>query len=114
MTKGFDLKAEVYIDGKLVSSPHLSTAPNERAKISQKTAANPDTTIEVVASDYASAQADNAIKIQFTVTRFENGKRKVISRPQIVSLSGVPAELSLAETGKPEALKIKVIATRVQ
>lgn len=113
-TKSFDVKAEVSINGKLISRPHIVTKPNELASISQMDENKRETIIEVIASDYSSEKIKDGIMMRFTVSYNDNGKRTVISKPQIVSISGETAEILVGEKEKTDALKIKVVATRVR
>lgn len=114
-TKAFDVKAKVSVDGKLISSPHIMTKPNELASISQKVENNRKILIELTASDYKSKDTKDGIMMKFAISRVEAGKRTLISTPQIVALPGEEAEIAVGQTAtKTESVKIKVIATRVE
>lgn len=112
-TKAFDVKAEVSVDGKLISNPHIVTKPNELASINQKLEDNKEILIEMTANDFQSKNPKNGIMMKFTVSRLDAGKRTVLATPQIVAL---PGEEAMMEIGKAnaETVKVKVIATRVQ
>jgi hypothetical protein len=112
-TKAFDVKAEVSIDGKLVSRPHIVTKPNELASINQKLQGDKDILIEMTASDYHSKDPKNGIMMKFTVSRLDEGKRTVLATPQIVALPGEEAMIEIGKA-KAETVKVKVLATRVQ
>lgn len=114
-TQAFDVKAEVSVDGKLITNPHIMTKPNELASISQKVENNREILIELTASDYKSKDTKDGIMMKFAVSRIEAGKRTLISTPQIVALPGEEAEIAVGQTAtKTESVKIKVIATRVE
>jgi hypothetical protein len=112
-TKAFDVKAEVSLDGKLISRPHIVTKPNELASINQKLQDNRNILIEMTANDYHSKNPKNGIMMKFTVSRLDAGKRTVLATPQIVAL---PGEEAMMEIGKAnaETVKVTVIATRVE
>jgi hypothetical protein len=112
-TKAFDVKAEVSVDGKFISNPHIVTKPNELASINQKLEDNKEILIEMTANDFHSKNPKNGIMMKFTVSRLDAGKRTVLATPQIVAL---PGEEAMMEIGKAnaETVKVKVIATRVQ
>ena len=113
-TKSFDVKAQVSINGKLISSPHIITKPNELASISQKGDNNKQTLIELIASDYSTKDTKDGIMMKFTVSSIDNGKKTVISKPQIIALPGEPAEILVGETGKADSVRVSVVATRIQ
>ncbi|MCC6138947.1 MAG: hypothetical protein IT287_09970 [Bdellovibrionaceae bacterium] len=114
-TKEFDIKAEISIDGKIVSKPQIITKPNETASISQDNGGkNAKTIIEVIASDDVSGKVKDGIMMKFTVSYINGKKRTVVSKPQIIAKSGETAEIAVGDKGQPDALMMKVIATRVQ
>ena len=113
-TKAFDIKAELSLNGKLVSKPHIITKANELASIEQTDQNNHKTIIEVVASDYTSDKVKNGIQMNFTVSRIENGQKNIISKPQIIAAPGEVAEIAVGEKANPDLLRMTVIAKRVQ
>lgn len=114
-TKAFDIKAEVSIAGKLISSPHVVTKPNELVSISQKGEDSKEILVELIASDFKSKDPKNGIMMKFTVSRVDAGKRTLLSTPQIVALPGEEAEITVGgDAAKPESVKVKVLATRLQ
>jgi Flp pilus assembly secretin CpaC len=112
-TKAFDVKAEVSLDGKPVSTPHIVTKPNELASVTQKAADNSEIQIEMIATDYTSKDTKDGIMMKFKVYRNADGNRTELSRPQIVALPGEEAQIIVGKTGKIPAVSVKVVATRV-
>lgn len=111
-TNSYQIRAEVSVDGKVISRPQLVTLANETASISQKNDDGSETTLEVLTTD-SSAEIKDGIKMQFTVSYNVDGKRKVISKPTIVTIPGETAEITVGKTATTEELKLKVIATRI-
>lgn len=109
-TRAFDIKAQLFIDGKNVSSPRIVTNANEKASISQ-TDENGETRITVIATDDLKS---GGILMKFTVSQGAPGHLKLISQPQILSRAGETAEIAVGENGQPEKMRLKVVATRVR
>lgn len=113
-TKAFDVRAKVSVDGKLISSPHFVTKPNEVASVSQNVDGYKKILIEMIASDSLSKEAQNGIMMKFTVSQDDGGKRTVISKPQIVAVPGEKAEIEVGTKDVVESVKIDVVATRIE
>ena len=111
-TKSFDVKAKVSLNGKLVSTPHLVTLPNELASISEVDKNKNEMKIELVASDYSNEKTKDGILMNFTVSYLKNGKQTIVARPKIVALPGETATISVGNRGDVDALELKVVATR--
>jgi hypothetical protein len=112
-TRAFDIKAAVSIDGKLISSPHIVTKPNELASISQKIEGNKEILIEMTASDFTSKETKDGIIIKFTLSEISAGKKTAIAKPQIITTPGQSAEVTEEKAPNIESVNVKVIATRL-
>lgn len=114
-TKSFDLKMELSIDGKHVSSPHIISLPNQKASITQRDDNKKEESfIEVTASDVTNDKIKNGIFMKFVVGYNKEGQRKIISQPEILAKAGEEAEITVGSDDATETLKLKVVANRVQ
>ncbi len=93
-TKKFDVKAEISLDGKVVSNPHIVMQPNELASITQRSGNSDAIIIEVIASDYSLPKAKDGIMMKFTISRNNNGKKTIIGQPQIITHPNETAEIT--------------------
>lgn len=108
----YELKVDLSIDGKLVSSPKIVTAVGETASIIQK-GENSETFLEVVATEGEGAiKGRKAILMKFVIGRIENGVRKILSTPQIVAAESSKAEMSIGHTGEKDNITVAVVAER--
>jgi type II secretory pathway component GspD/PulD (secretin) len=110
-TNGYDLKIDLSLDGKHVSSPHMIVKAGESATATLKNG-NKENFIEVVANEERSKDFDG-ILIQIAIgTIEENGKRTIISRPQILTKENEPVQISIGEKNGAEEVALSVIAQR--
>lgn len=112
-TKGFDVKTEITVDRKLVSSPRIIVAPGVMASMSHKDETSKEMIVEMVASDYLSGKNSDGILTKFKVSSNKGGKRTVIATPQFISISGQEAEISVTQN-KSETFRMKITATRIE
>ena len=105
----FDLDMKFSVDGKVISSPRVITIEGEMATIAVESE-DGGTHFEIIASDN---QIDNEgnILLKMKVSRIlEDGSRKVISTPTIITRAGEEASVSTIEGDSTSTLK--VIANR--
>lgn len=110
----YDLKVEVSLNDKLVSSPHLVVQEGEPVTIVQKLAQD-EMFLEVVAVRTRSDSQTPAVRMNFVVgTMNRKGEREVLSTPQIVALENETSEIRVGERGKPDSsVSLKVIANQI-
>jgi hypothetical protein len=109
-TNGYDLKMDLSLNGKHVSSPRLIVRAGETAYISQKTDTE-ETFIEVVA-DEGSIQNHQGILMNFTVGIIDqNGQRVIKATPQILSKENEASQIRVGKSSSDE-ISLSVVATR--
>jgi hypothetical protein len=109
-TNGYDLKMDLSLNGKLVSSPRLIVKAGETAYINQKTDTE-ESFIEVVASE-GSIQNHQGILMNFIVGVIDqNGQRVIKAKPQILANENEAAQITVGENNGDE-ISLSVVATR--
>jgi hypothetical protein len=106
----YKLEANVFIDGKLVSSPQIVMKGPQEAEIRQ-IAKNPNSNLilRVVASDQSNDKIPDGIRLQMVVKyRTESGT--VTSTPDIIATPG--QEFTIAPGDANSNMQIKLVATR--
>lgn len=110
--KGYDIKLELALNGKIISSPRLLVRDGEKAVINQKKDSE-ESFIEVVAKEGAS-QDHKGIMMHFKVGRIsKGGHRTIISNPQVLVSENKLATFMISdkENGS-EQLSLSVLAQR--
>lgn len=112
--KVIKLDMKLMIDGREVSAPVVAITEGETAKISQKaTEINEfkETFIEVQANQTKIDEIPG-IKMKFVISQTIDGKKKVISTPQVFALDGGEAEVTVgSQNGNINNMKFSVIPT---
>lgn len=109
-TNAYDLKMDLWMNGKHVSSPRIIVKAGEMGSISQKTDTE-ESFIEVVATE-GQFQNHKGIMMNFTVGYIgKNGERTVVSKPQILAKENEPALITVGEKDGTE-LSLSVVAKR--
>lgn len=112
--KSIILDMKLSIDGREVSAPIVAVQEGQKATVSQRaTEINEfnETFIEVQANQ---TKVDDipGIKMNFVISQTINGKKKVISTPQIFALDGGEAEVTLNNSdSQQKEMKFTVIPT---
>lgn len=107
---GYDLKMDLSMNGKHVSSPRMIVKAGEMGTIQQKSN-NEETFIEVVATE-GQVQNRKGILMNFTVGYIgQNGARKIVSQPQILSKENETAVVTVGGKDQTE-LTLSVVARR--
>lgn len=109
-THGYDLKMDLSLNGKHVSSPRLIVKAGETAYINQKTDTE-ESFIEVVATE-GSIQKHQGILMNFIVGVIDqNGHRVIKAKPQILAKENEAAQITVGENNGDE-ISLSVVATR--
>ncbi|MGZ3768544.1 MAG: hypothetical protein ACXVCP_02270 [Bdellovibrio sp.] len=109
-SNGYVLKMELSMNGKKVSSPRIIVLEGEAGSVTQETPTE-KTFIEVVAKEGA-IQNHKGILINFVVGYIgQDGKRNIVSKPQILAKENETAQVSVGENGK-ETMSLSVVAQR--
>lgn len=109
-TNAYDLKMDLSINGKHVSSPHIFVKAGEMGSVSQKTDTE-ENFIEVIATE-GQVQNQKGIMMNFTVGYIgKNGERTVVSTPQILAKENEPALFTVGQKNGTE-LSLSVVAKR--
>ena len=106
------LDMKLMIDGREVSAPVVAVLDGETAKISQRaTEINKfnETFIEVQAKQTL-VDKIAGIKMNFVISQIIDGKKKVISTPQVFALDGGEAEVTVTNSiGEQNEIKFSVV-----
>lgn len=109
----FKIQSELYIDGKLVASPRITTLAGEQASIEQSSDQNPldRLKISVIPSNMSHEKMKDGIFMQFEV-QVQSGEDKLQVSPQILAKSGSEAVITIGSTDDDHEIMMKVMATR--
>lgn len=109
VTNGYELKMDLSMNGKHISSPRIIVKAGEVAMITQKTDSE-ESFVEVVATE-GEVQNHKGIMMKFIIgTIGKNGERIVVSKPQILAKEKQEVQI---ETGPPQ-VSLSVIAKRIE
>lgn len=113
-TQAYEMKVEFSINGQVVSSPKIHTLDGESTTVTQKNEYNVETFVEVTATEGQGGIKDNkAILMKFKIGTIENGERKVLAEPQIMTIENKKAEISITNLKEDKAhVSLSVIAER--
>ncbi|MCC2679960.1 MAG: hypothetical protein K0R29_2536 [Pseudobdellovibrio sp.] len=111
--KAFDIEMNLSIDGKQVSTPRIIVKEGEKGVFTQEVDGQ-KSIIEVVAKEIRRSDLTKAIKMEFTVSKIDaDGKVVVLSTPKIIAANNSEAQITVGETGRPEALSLSVVANKL-
>lgn len=111
-TNSYDLKMDLSLNGKHVSSPRIIVKEGEVASITQKTA-NEEQFIDVIATKSEMRNISNGILMKFTVgTIDKNGVKHISARPQVITKENVQAKITQGNNEGKEELSLSVIASK--
>jgi type II secretory pathway component GspD/PulD (secretin) len=108
---GYEMKMDLSINGKLVSSPRVIALAGEKASVTQRLEKSKNGTfIEVVATE---DQGEfKGILMKFVVGTIDrDGKKTILATPSIIATENEKAEVSVSDNGKQE-YALSVIASR--
>lgn len=110
-TTGYDLKMELSMNGKVVSTPRLIVRSGQTGSITEDSATR-KTFVEVTAME-GSVQNHKGIIMNFVVGVIgKDGKRTVLSRPNILAKENEKAEIEVSDKESGETLALSVIVAR--
>lgn len=106
--KAFELRMELSINGKYVSSPRLVAKEGEMAMITQE-GPNQKTFIEVVATEDRIVRGKHSVLMKFVVGSIDpQGQKKILYKPQVLTLENHKTDLSVVED-----IGLSVTASRI-
>lgn len=110
-SNGYDLKMEMSLNAKTISSPRIVVKENQTGSITQKTDTE-ENFIEVTASE-GQVGKNKGILMKFTIgSVLKNGQRTILSEPQILAKENEPAKILIDDGHGGEELSLTVIAKR--
>lgn len=108
-TTSYELKMDLSLNGKHVSSPRIIANEGEVATIVQESD-DKETFIDVITTK---ADIKNTVMMTFTVgTIGKNGERTILARPQVLARENEAASFSQGKTGGQEIISLSVTAKR--
>lgn len=108
---GYDLKMDLSMNGKHVSSPRLIAREGEVASITQNLNGE-KIFIEVVATEKPTAN-NRAILMSFVVGKISaTGEKTIVSTPKIIALENDKAEVTVNNDQGKESIALSVTAAR--
>lgn len=111
-TNQYLIKSQLYINGKLISSPTISTLANEPAEITQ-VRENPheELKFKVVASEKSTIDLKDGILMKLDL-EYSAGTDLIKSSPQILTKAGSESTIFVGTGSGNEDILLKVTATR--
>jgi hypothetical protein len=111
-TGSYNIKSVLSINGKHIASANVVTNAGEQAMVTQKGEDGRETFIAVTPSEgQGQIKGRKAILMKFVVGIIENGERKVLGEPQIMTAENSTTEVSIAHPGEAkDAFSLSVIA----
>ena len=107
--KGYELKMDLSLDGKHVSSPIVRTKAGETATVTQSLG-DSQTFMDIIATE-GEIQGHSGILLDVVIGNIEpNGSRKVLSRPKLLVKEN--EEASIEQRSETNAMQLKVVAHR--
>jgi hypothetical protein len=108
--KAFDLKMELSLEGKHISSPKVIVKEGETKTIVEESNGQ-KTYIEVSAKQDKASGGKQTIYMAFVIGKIaSDGSKTVISTPRITAAPNETAQISIGEKGAPDLLSLSVIA----
>jgi type II secretory pathway component GspD/PulD (secretin) len=109
--KAYDLKLNVSIEGKIISTPRIIVKEGETGSITQD-GADGKTYIEVVATE-GSIENHKGILMNFVVAKIgADGKKQILGKPRILAKENERAMLMVGDENGKETLSMAIVAKR--
>ncbi len=115
----FDIVSKIYMDGELVSSPHIIAHSNQQASIfisdrmttkdKQISMSGNSLKLQLIARNIAMSGENGDIKINYDI-QIQNGKDKIRSKPEIIVTPNQEATIRISDAG--HAYEMHVLAKR--
>lgn len=109
-TIGYDLKVELSMNGKHVSSPRLITREGETASITQESNGK-KIFMDVIAMEEPTDNQQGILMSFVVGTISAMGEKKIVSTPKIITLENEEAQITVGQQGQEE-LSLSIVATR--
>lgn len=110
-SKMYDLKMDLLINGKRISTPRILVKEGETARVDQEDSRS-KSFIEVVAGE-GEIQNRKGILMNFTVGYIDKaGKRKIVSQPQVLAKENEIASIEVSNMNGKEKIKLSVLPQR--
>jgi hypothetical protein len=107
--KIYNLKMDLLLNGKFVSSPQMTVREGELASIESETDG------EKVFLDVMVTPKKKSLGMTFTVSRLNDaGEKEIVSSPYIIARENNKAQISVSTHQMEEMINLSVIATRVR
>lgn len=112
--KGYDLKIDLSLNGKRMSSPRVLVKAGEKAIVSES-GKNGGTFIEVMATE-GEVQGNSGIMMSMTVgTIDKKGARTILSRPKILAVENSESKITVGELENgTEQISLSVTPKRIE
>lgn len=104
--KAYTIKADLFVDNELVSSPQVIVLPGAAAEIESATGKD-RAKIKVVVTEVQNSP--DAVQMEFEI-EYIKGSKTIKSSPRIISKLGGPASVTSETTDSK--IELKVVATR--
>lgn len=109
--KEYDLKMDLFMNGKKVSSPRIAVRPGEVGNIIQESD-NEKNFIDVIATE-GSYQNHHGILLDMIIGAIDKaGKRTILAKPRILTNENEPAQISVGEENGKKNLSLTVVTQR--
>ena len=103
-----DVRAELLINGKVVTNPRIIALPGEPAELRQSDRSGKTRTVFSVTAQPADAKMEE-IRLDMDL-EYAAGDRIIHSRPQVIAKAGDEALMTLEESTKSEKIQLRVRA----
>lgn len=108
----YRIESQLFINGKLISSPRMTTNKGLPAEVSQVSEDSKEKmNMKVIVSDLSNEKIKDGILMKFDI-EYSRGDQTIRSSPEILAKSGSEAMVSVGKTQTQEEVTLKVIATR--
>ena len=109
----YQIRTEVYIDGKLISSPTIITREGETASISQNAQNETENnlTVGMVATEQPTLSGKDGILLKLNV-EYKNGIHSGRFNSEVLTASGKQATVKPNSGTSSEGVELKITATR--
>ncbi|MBS1972467.1 MAG: hypothetical protein JSU04_19330 [Bdellovibrionales bacterium] len=113
-TETYKINSDLSINGKYVATVKIITNAGEEAMVTQKGDDGRETFIAVTPSEgQGQIKGRKAILMKFIVGVIENGERKVLGQPQIMTAENSKAEVAVGRPGDvKDSFSLSVVAER--
>jgi hypothetical protein len=115
----FDIISKIYVDGELVSSPHIIARANQIALVvisdhiktqdNKILTANNSLRLGLIATDVTTTGKNNEIKISYDI-EYLNGENKMHSKPKIILTPNQEGAIRISDAG--HVYEVRVLAKR--